>query len=300
MQTATIFNIQKFSLDDGPGIRTNVFFKGCPLRCAWCANPESQSKRPQLEWNRANCVGCSACAATDPAVTLEDGVVRVDHARVADPAAVAAACAHKALTVSGETKTVDEVFEVCMQDEPFYLQSGGGVTFSGGEATLWPDFIEELAERLAEKGVHTALETAGFADDEAFSRVAGAVDLVLFDVKHYDSALHEKFTGVATGPILRHLKELTDAGKDVLVRIPVIPGFNVDLENQDEAAAGFAEVLIRAGATKAQLLPFHNFGSNKYAMLGRAYDYTDDRNIRHEELEPLAAGLRARGIDARV
>lgn len=319
--TAPVFNIQKFSLDDGPGIRTVVFLKGCPLRCAWCANPESQAAYTQLEWDARSCRGCGACAATSDAVTLafcEDGSphVTVGHRRLAAEGAqqaVADACQWGAMTLVGADRGVDEVVEECLKDKPFYEESGGGVTFSGGEALLWPDYVVEVAGRLRDEGVGCAMETTGHAAPEAFGRVAGALDLVLFDVKHWDDARHREGAGVGLERIGANLRQAFASGVEVLCRTPVIPGFNIDASLSGEAVAetadGLAGWVLSAwrdagregdGRPRLQLLPFHQFGESKYTLLGRDYGLEGVAQLRPGDVEPLAEALRERGVDAFV
>ena len=243
-----IFNIQKFSLNDGPGIRTVVFFKGCPLRCAWCANPESQSPRPEQVGDKTE----------------------------------------------GKLMTVPEVMEVVLQDLPFYEESGGGVTLSGGEAMMQPDFAEALLAALQEQGLHTAMETTGFAAPEVFRRLCGRLDLLLFDVKHWDEARHRQGTGVSNQLILENLAWAVKSGPEVLPRLPVIPGFNASLED----AAGFARLLQKAGLSKVQLLPFHQLGEGKYAKLGREYALAHKKALRPEDLEDFRQRFLDRGLEA--
>lgn len=229
---APVFNVQKFSLDDGPGIRTVVFLKGCPLRCAWCANPESQLAYSQLEWDGRSCKGCGCCAAASQAVALafdEGGLpqVTVDHVCLAAEKRqpqVAEACVWGAMSLVGAERSVDEVVAQCLQDQAFYEQSGGGVTFSGGEALLWPDFVRQAARRLHAQGVSCAMETTGYAAPEVFEQVLDAMDILLFDVKHWDEAAHKAGTGVGLGLIKDNLRRACASGAQVLCRTPVIPG----------------------------------------------------------------------------
>lgn len=300
MQTATVFNVQKFSLDDGPGIRTVVFLKGCPLRCYWCSNPESQLRRPQLEWNARSCVGCRACLAACPGVAAagpEDrrhvDVRAVDAASPEAEAAVAG-CPGRALTVAGRTRTTEDVFEECMQDEPFYLQSGGGVTLSGGEPLTWPDFCVELLTRLRDAGVNTNVETTAHVAPEVFDRVTALLDHAYIDMKHWDAAAHREGTGVENDLILANTRRAIERGLDVLVRTPVIPGFNDGIED----ARRFAERLHEVGATRVQLLPFHNLGESKYDLLGRDYRLHGLANLHEEDLEGFRQVYVDAGIDA--
>jgi pyruvate formate lyase activating enzyme len=221
MTQGLIFNIQKFSIHDGPGIRTTVFLKGCPLRCGWCSNPESQNTATQLLGE----------------------------------------------ALDSRLYTVEEVVALCMRDAAFYEESGGGVTLSGGEPFSQPDFTERLLTALRGERLHTALETTGFVSSETFYRIGALADLLLFDVKHYDAACHKAGTGVDNALILANLRARLAAGQDVLVRIPVIPGFNAGLRD----AAGFSRLFNNLGVKSAQLLPFHQMGDRKYDLLGRPY-----------------------------
>lgn len=231
----TIFNVQKFSINDGPGIRTLVFFKGCPLRCLWCSNPESQSIAPQRD---------------------SEG------------------------TLYGRDETVDSLMRVIMQDEPFYEESGGGVTLSGGEPLLQIDFAIALLEALRAKGIHTAVETTGAVSRQNFSRAAELIDLFLFDVKHYDAEKHRHYTGVSNERIIENLRYVLELKKDVLVRIPVIPGVNDSLED----ALGFCKLLVSMGVQHVELLPFHQFGEKKYALLEREYAFAGVPAMKEEQL----------------
>ena len=299
-QTATVFNIQKFSLDDGPGIRTVVFLKGCPLRCRWCSNPESQLREPQLEWDEKACVGCGACLTLCPAgeKTEPDGRRHLDvaavHLGTADLRALEQACPARALSVAGHERSVDDVLEVCLQDQPFYEQSGGGVTLSGGEPLTWPDFCVELLGRLHEEGVDTNMETTAHAPREVFSRVVDHLDHVFIDMKHGVDERHREGCGVDTELILANTALAIERGKDVLVRTPVIPGFNDALEDARAMAARLHEV----GATRVQLLPFHNFGESKYRSLGRPYELEGKANLHPEDLEEFRQVYVDEGIDA--
>lgn len=251
-RTGIVFNIQKFSLHDGPGIRTVVFLKGCPLRCRWCANPESQDPAPRQ---------------------LENGLT---------------------LAADRQRKTVEEVAAVCLQDRDFYEESGGGVTLSGGEALAQPDFAAGLLQELRARGVHTALETTGYARPEIFDRVTALADLLLFDMKHWDPERHRAGTGVDNRLILDNMARAVGRGQEVLPRLPVIPGFNDSMED----AAGFVGRLREVGADRVQLLPFHQFGENKYALLGREYAYRDVPALHEEELAGFRQVFLDGGIDA--
>ena len=260
--SGVVFNIQKFSVNDGPGIRTVVFLKGCPLRCRWCANPESQSARVQILWDGEKCLRCGHCVSlcSHGALRTEDGAVRPVPENCTGCLRCVGECPGRALQAEGEQKTVEEVVRVCMQDMPFYEESGGGVTLSGGEALMQPEFSIALLRALRERGVHTAVETTGYASPEVFRAVAEQADLLLFDIKHWDGERHRQGTGVTNELPLANMKLAIRMGKDVLPRLPVIPGFNDSLED----VKGFALRLHEVGASRVQLLPFHQFGQRKY------------------------------------
>lgn len=300
MQTATVFNIQKFSLDDGPGIRTVVFLKGCPLHCAWCSNPESQCRRPQLEWKGSACRGCGACLAAAPggAAVTSAGKRHLDVRGLDgdDPRARAAvaACPTHALTCTGKARTTEEVLRVCLQDKPFYEDSGGGVTLSGGEALTWPDFCVELLGLLRDEGIDTCIETEAHVAPTVFRRVAPLVDHLLVDLKHVDADKVRDHTGGQADLMLGNLGWTLEQGLDVLPRTPVVPGFN---DTPDDARA-MARWLRKAGATRVQLLPFHNFGESKYDPLDMAYTLRGVRNLHGEDLAGLRQVYLDEGIQA--
>ncbi|MDR3123901.1 MAG: glycyl-radical enzyme activating protein [Treponema sp.] len=249
-----LFNIQKFSIHDGPGIRTVVFFKGCPLRCAWCSNPESQ----------------------DPEVRpLEDP------------------------SLGGKCYSIEEAMEICLQDRAFYEESGGGVTLSGGEVLSQADFAEALLVRLGEAEIHRAIETSGHAPPGIFARIAAQAELILFDIKHHDDGRHREETGAAMERIQQNFRAALAAaaagrGPRILPRIPVIPGYN---DSPDDAAA-FASLLRATGADTVQLLPFHQFGRNKYALLGREYGLAQKKALHQEDLADFATAFARQGVKA--
>lgn len=296
MRKGMIFNIQKFSTNDGPGVRTTVFFKGCPLRCKWCANPESQSAAIQILHDQSRCVQCSTCVRTCPqtAVSLSGQVVSIDPGRCVGCLQCVHSCPAEALGYEGEAKTVQEVVDVCLQDKDFYETSGGGVTISGGEGLAQPGFLEELLDALKTHQIHLAIETTGYAESAVFQRLAPMFDLLLFDVKHYDSDRHYGGTHVRNEQILENLQWAIAQGLTVLPRIPVIPGFNRSLED----AAGLAALLTRIGAEQVQLLPFHQFGENKYHKLHQGYAYEAVAALHEEELADYRQVFLDRGIDA--
>ncbi len=292
---ARIFNIQKFSIHDGPGVRTTVFFKGCPLRCFWCSNPESINPDLQVLWDKKACIGCGCCAAACPAaaITMTDARPVFDYKRCTACSRCFSACPHQALSMAGKQYAVDDVVAVCLEDRLFYEDSGGGVTLSGGEVMMQPRFVSELLQRLRAENIHTALETNGFADAAIFSSVAANADLLLFDVKHYDEEKHRRGTGVSNQPILRNLAQALAMKIPLLVRIPVIRSYSNSLED----AIGFARLLVGLGIREAQLLPFHQMGESKYAMLGAPYRLAKAKALHKEDLEDFKQMLLIQGME---
>jgi pyruvate formate lyase activating enzyme len=250
-----IFDIQKFSLHDGPGIRTLVFLKGCPMACAWCSNPGSRKLQ--------------VLQVRDP-----------DNPNVS--------------TADSRDYTVDEVIAICLQDEAFYEESGGGVTLSGGEAMVQHRFTTRLLRKLRSRGIHTAIETTGYAAPGIFAKVIDQVDLAIIDVKHHDRRQHIKWAGVSNALPLRNLAAAIDAGGEVLVRIPVIPGVN----NQIEDAVAFSDLLKPIGVTEVQLLPFHQFGERKYELLDWDYAFAGVPALHEEDLTDFRNAFLDNGIKA--
>lgn len=282
-KSGTIFNIQKFSVNDGPGIRTTVFFKGCPLHCRWCANPESQLSKVQVLWNQKSCVNCHHCIEICPkkAITLKKNCIQINHTLCSGCKKCVLECPGKALETEGEQKTVKEIIQVVLQDWDFYEESGGGLTISGGEILFQPDFAFELLLAAKEEGLHTCCETTGFVKPEIFDRVMEHVDYIFFDMKHWNPEKHIDGTGISNKLPLHNMKRAIANGKTVLPRIPVIPGFNDSLKD----AKSFSETLHRIGAEKCQLLPFHQFGENKYHLLGQNYAYENQPSLHREDLK---------------
>lgn len=290
-----IFNIQKFSLHDGPGIRTTVFFKGCPLRCRWCANPESQLHRIQLMHHEERCTKCLCCInqCQHQGIQFKNGKIALDQTRCTGCLKCVSACIHHALSSEGEMKSVEEIVRICLQDKDFYLESGGGITISGGEGMAQPEFLKELVQRLKKEGLHVAIETTGFVNPDQFQELAGLFDLLLFDIKHYDSQCHQSQTGVDNTLILNNLYQALQRGINILPRIPVIPGFNDSLYDAEQ----FAVLLNNIGINQVQLLPFHQFGEKKYENLGIQYDYKNKKALHAEELKAYQKRFIKAGID---
>lgn len=294
-QTGILFDIQKFSVNDGPGIRTVVFFKGCPLRCRWCSNPESQLPKAQVFWDAKKCAGCFHCAAICPAnaVSLQEGRIHISHLLCNGCGRCTWECPGKALEIGGKIKTVQEVVDIVLQDQVFY-EEGGGITLSGGEFLSQPGFAMELLLAAKEEGLHTCCETTGFARPEIFKKVAPFIDYILFDMKHWNDEKHRAGTGVSNQLPLANMKQAIELQKEILPRIPVIPGFNDSLQD----AAKFADTLRQLRLAKCQLLLFHQFGEHKYRLLGQPYGYTDVPSLHREDLEEYQKAFLDHGIEA--
>ena len=292
---SVIFNIQKFCLHDGPGIRTTVFFKGCNLRCKWCANPESQKSTRQLTLDKGKCVGCGACVAACPqnARTMEAGFPKVNTALCNHCGACLENCPGGAIAMEGKFVDTEQVLAEVRKDKVFYDRSGGGVTLSGGEVLLQLPFALELARRLHQEGIHVAVETAGVAKEERFRALLKEIDYVMMDLKHYDSETHRAGTRRGNEQVLANLRILRDSGVPFLVRIPVIPEFN----DKGEDAEAFARLLKEMDILHVQLLPFHRLGCHKYELLGLPYDYSDTPSMQAEELKDYSREFSRIGIE---
>lgn len=286
--TGLIFNVQKFSIHDGPGIRTTVFMKGCNLRCAWCHNPESFLMVPQLETTFEKCIGCGKCFQVCPNgchEMTENG--RVFHRdRCIGCGKCADVCYTDALTITGKSKTPDEVLKEILADKDFYVTSGGGATFSGGEPLLQSDFLLECLKLCKENNIHTAIDTAGNVDFSVFEKLNPYVDLYLFDVKTMDSEKHHKYTSVHNERILENLKKLTAIAKEIWIRTPVIPDVNDD-EESIRAITDFLKSLNATCITRYELNPFHRLGSAKYRSLDMEYAYAQTKSMAKEKINAL-------------
>jgi pyruvate formate lyase activating enzyme len=295
-----IFDIERFALHDGPGIRTTLFLKGCPLACRWCHNPESISPRPQLVFLESKCIDCGKCFDACPAGA---------HERIADGSRIyhrdkctlcgrcVEACPPQALVMEGWTISVEDAVAELSRDAPFYRRSGGGITLSGGEPMRQPSFSAEVLRRCREKGIHTALDTSGYAPWDDFEKILPFVDLVLYDLKHADTGSHLSYTGVPNELILENLARIDRTGAAIEIRVPVIPGMNDNRENI-EALSGIAGSL--RNLTGVRLLPYHGLGEAKYERLGRAYPLGSLQTPSRERMEEIASWFAPTGIRVTV
>jgi pyruvate formate lyase activating enzyme len=266
--TGRIFDIQRFSIHDGPGIRTTVFLKGCPLRCKWCHNPEGISPEPRLSVMAGKCVGCKACLAVckGGALALNGSrKVVIDRGGCTSCGDCPPVCDPKALEMVGRNATVDEVMTLALRDREYYHASGGGLTLSGGEPLFQPAFAGALLKAAKAAGLHTVVETSGFGDWAVLDRIRPDVDLFLYDYKETDPHLHEAFTGKPNAPILENLRKLHAAGGRILLRCPMIPEFNARKEHLDGIARTAGELTRLTGV---ELLAYHRLGSSKLRRFG--------------------------------
>lgn len=298
MLTGTITDIQHFSIHDGPGIRTTVFFKGCNLRCFWCHNPETLSPRPELQLYLDRCIGCGACFVQCPqgAHTIDEGGERhFDRAACRACGTCVDTCYAQALVMIGETRSVDDVVEEILRDSAFYETSGGGVTLSGGEPLLQLDFAEAILARCREAGIHTAIETAANLPWEHIARILPVTDLVMMDIKAMDPARHRAATTVSNERILANARKLGKTGKPLVVRTPVVPGVNDDAESIAAIAAFVAGL---PNVVSYELLRFHSMAQSKYDSLDMPYRAGTLEAPSKEQMEALTDVARRFGLRA--
>ncbi len=285
--TGIVFNIQRFSLHDGPGIRTTVFLKGCTLVCAWCHNPESRSPRPEFVRLPNRCIRCGRCSDDELADPV---VVGRGHDDVEQ-------CPSGALQEVGASMDVETLVASVMRDRVFFDESRGGVTFSGGEPLVQAAFVTEAMRQLHSAGVHTALDTCGYARWSDLAAAAAHADLILYDLKLIDSERHRRATGVPNESILKNLLSLSEAHSNIRIRIPVIPGFNDDAENLGATAAFVASL---AGIRQVDLLPYHSTGAGKFPRIGLDYPLQNTSTPDDARMDELAVHFRSRGLTTTI
>jgi pyruvate formate lyase activating enzyme len=302
-----VFNIQRFSIHDGPGIRTTVFLKGCPLRCFWCHNPEGLRSTLEIQFTPSRCIGCGECARVCPegaqVVSPEEGRIFYRD-RCTTCGECVEVCYPEGLQLTGKEMTVDEVVAEVLQDRPFYESSQGGVTLSGGEPMLQSEFTLAVLERCKAEGLHTALETTTQTRWENLEAAMPLTDLFMIDIKHLDPLKHKAVTGVANDTILNHIRRLSATGKPLTFRVPVVPTVN-DTPEEIGAIAGFVRELMDQRADGGQglaleLLPFHRLAADKYTSLGMDYRAVDLQTPAKEHMQALGATAQARGVATRV
>lgn len=289
MHQPLIFDIKRYSINDGPGIRATIFFKGCPLNCLWCHNPESISPKVQKLFTASKCIGCGECCRVCPVqacVLTANGIV-TDEDLCTLCGKCAEVCPTLATEMSGKVRSVSEIVDIVEKERPFFDESGGGVTLSGGEPLLYPDFVVELLKACGDRQIHRAIDTSGYVKTETLVRVAEHAELFLYDLKMVDAEKHKRYTGVDNALILENLQVLSEAGADIQIRVPLIGGVNDDEESVRQSAAFVAGL---AGKKKeVSLLPFHDVARGKDEKLGQKRDLS-------ALAEPTQEGV-ARAVD---
>ncbi len=295
-----VYNIERFAIHDGPGIRTLVYMKGCPIRCLWCSSPQSQKALPEILYNEPNCKRCGQClkACTTEAVTLsEEEGVSINGELCTSCGLCAEACCNQALELTGKYMTVEELFREIERDSPFYRRSNGGVTVGGGEPTMQHEFVAELVKMCKRRYIHTTIETCGYVKWEYLRELLKYLDLVFFDIKHMDALAHRKLTGVSNELILENARRASALGP-MIIRIPVVPGCN-DSDENILATARFAAELGE-NFKRIELLPYHQFGTPTYGRLRLEYKLKDVEPPSDSHMKRLKEHVESCGVSARI
>ena len=297
LPTGLLMDVKRFAVHDGPGVRTTLFLKGCPLRCVWCHNPEGISPRPQTACYAHKCIGCGECARVCPTGAQRmdaSGGHIFDREKCVACGACEEACLGEAMKLFGRTVTVDKAEAIALEDRAFYAHSGGGVTVSGGEPLLQADFVRALFERLKNQGIHTAIDTCGNVAWAAFEKALPVSDMFLFDVKHIDSDAHRALTGAGNERILDNLRRLSDAGARIEIRMPLVPGANDGADVLERIGALLGSLNVEA----MRVLPYHSLARSKYAALGLPDTMPDAPSPDDEQIARAVSILRAHGVNA--
>lgn len=288
-----IFDIQRFSIHDGPGIRTIVFLKGCPLSCLWCSNPESQKLKPALMYQSMNCIHCGKCISACKINAINPSNKGfIDRDICTSCGECVNVCPTGALTMKGKKMTVEQVIKELKKDAIIYRRSGGGITLSGGEPLVQSEFVKELLKACKAQGWHTAIETTAYSNKEVIESVFPYIDLTLMDIKGTNSELHKKFTGVSNEIIIENAKLVSKLSK-MVVRVPLIPEFNSSKEDILELCS---VVKTLNNVNTIHLLPYHTYGENKYDLLGREYLMKDVKSLNENMIETLKEIIEEQGI----
>jgi pyruvate formate lyase activating enzyme len=300
MSEGLIFDIKRYAINDGPGIRVVIFFKGCNLHCSWCHNPESISGDVEKMYSPSKCIKCGTCVAVCPenAITLSSDGITTDAELCTLCGRCADVCPTKAFEMSGKAMSVSEIMDVIEKERIFFEQSGGGVTFSGGEPLVHSKLLIKLLDECGRRGIHRTIDTAGHVKTETLLDVAVRTDLFLYDLKMMDSGLHQQWTGVGNEMILHNLKTLAESGAKIIIRIPLIGGVNDNEENTRQTAEFISGL---AGEKKeVHLLPYHNIAQTKYMKLGKQNDFDLFTEPEREILDQIIETFSEYGITANI
>jgi pyruvate formate lyase activating enzyme len=300
MTEGIVFDIQRYSIHDGPGIRTVVFLKGCPLKCLWCCNPESQLASPQLGFIQSKCIGCLECVKACPNKAIrfdkKKGFI-VDNELCDLCGKCADACYPGARIIIGKKMSVDEVISEVIKDKSFYNRSNGGITLSGGEVLLQWGFAKEILKRCKELKIHTAIETSGYGKWEYFNQVLEYTDLVLYDLKHMNSIEHKKLTGVDNRLILENARKVSKQVREMIIRVPLIPGIN-DSKDNIVNLVKFVSTLEKV--TEIDILPYHKLGVSKYNQIGQTYKLININPPTEQEINEIVEIIQGAGFLVKV
>lgn len=302
-RTARIFNIQKYSVYDGPGVRTLVFFKGCPLRCKWCANPEGLHRKYEVMYKRMSCIDCGKCTEVCP-VDIHQMIGQKHEVR-RDIECIGCRkcediCPQRALQIMGEDKTISELIEIIEEDREFYQVSGGGLTLGGGEVTAQADAATSLLSAAKNQGFHTAIETCGYTPKDDMKKIANFVDLFLYDLKFIEPVRHKELTGVNNERIIENLKMLLELGKDVKIRMPILQGVNDHKEQIQAIIDLLSPYKYYKNFKGIDLLPYHKLGVGKYDQLDLEYPIKEEVSVSEETLDKIETWIKEADLEINI
>ncbi len=300
MKNLLVTEIERFAIHDGPGIRTLIFLKGCPLNCSWCCNPETQNLSPEMMHNRARCTDCGACIEACPQGAIyrdENDRIRNDRRKCTNCGECIPACIYYARKIVGEYYTTDELLKKCLKDMSAYKHSGGGVTVTGGEALTQSDALKEFLQKCKQHQLETGVETSGYVKWNVLDEVSEYLDLVMMDIKHLDPVKHEEYTGVPNDLILDNARKLSAKGVPMVISIPVIPGYNDDEKNLEQTAKFATEL---ESLQRVRLLPYHRLGSSKYEGLDREYEFENVSKMEKDHVLKLKQIFEFKGLKVTV
>jgi pyruvate formate lyase activating enzyme len=299
MKKGIVFDIKKYAIHDGPGIRTTVFLKGCPLHCWWCHNPEGQNPKPELVYRKNRCIGCGECVKTCPeqAISLKAQHIKLNRKNCILCSNCTQVCPSDALSIAGKQTTVKEVVEEIEKDRTFYDESGGGVTFSGGEPFQQPIFLNQLLTQCKKRDIHTTVNTCGHTKYETINKMRSKIDLFLYDIKKMNPEKHAKYTGASNTQILNNLKNLANNGSTIMINFPIIPTINDDNKNIEDTAKLISSL---PNIERVNILPYHKAGIEKYRSLGKPYKLNKIQPPSNQKIQTIKKKIEAAGIKVEI